>query len=237
GSADDVGQAVGEAGAGGKDARLVVEAVALADGGPDGDSGEVERPVYAVGHPGAVLPAVVAGEAIEREEVRILEVDRAGILVGDGEILARRRCDELEARGEALDAAHEIADQRPANLGRDRADRAAVPALGAAVDGGGGQVRVAGVVEVAAGIAGEQKLLAPAGDRASLPLGGGEGALGVLARGAKDREAVRLELDPAAPEGVGKPPAGVDGGERDRLLAVEVGGAEALEGPAGDRDV
>src|SRR5205085_12576968 len=64
GSADDVGQAVGEAGAGGKDARLVVEAVALADGGPDGDSGEVERPVYAVGHPGAVLPAVVAGEAI-----------------------------------------------------------------------------------------------------------------------------------------------------------------------------
>src|SRR5439155_762334 len=83
GSADDVGKALREAGAHREDAGLAIEAIALADGGLDREAGQVETPVEAIGDTGAILPSVVARKAIEREQVRIFQIDRAGILVGN----------------------------------------------------------------------------------------------------------------------------------------------------------
>src|SRR5688500_1174186 len=93
------------------------------------------------------------------------------------------------------------------------------------------------MVEVAAGKSGQRQLLAERGDGAPVPARAGECPLAVLPLGAKDRKAVRLKLDPAAEPGLGKPPAGIDGWQGDRLLAADVGRSKALKGPAGDGDV
>ena len=71
-------------------------------------------PFEPVGEPRAILPPVVAGEAVEREEIGILEVDGARILVGNVEVGGRRGKHELEARRDPLRPAERPADQRPA---------------------------------------------------------------------------------------------------------------------------
>ena len=93
------------------------------------------------------------------------------------------------------------------------------------------------MIEVAARISGQHHLLAERGDEAAVPLRAGEGALRVLALGADDAEAVRLQLDLPAGDRVGDPPARVDGREDEGLHALDVGQPQALEGPAGDRDI
>jgi len=98
-AADEIGEAPRQAGARRQDRRPAIEAVALADRRAERDAGQIHRPVGAVGDAHAVFPAVVAGESVQREEVRILEVDRTGILVGDVHILGRRRSDEREGAG------------------------------------------------------------------------------------------------------------------------------------------
>ena len=163
---------------------------------------QVDCPVGAIGDADAVLPAVVAGEAVQGEQVRILEVDRAGVLVGDVHILGRRRGDELDSRREALGAAEEAADERPAQVGRDRGDEAAVPAFLAAIDGDRRQQGVVGMIDVAAGKGGQHQLLAERRDAALLPARAGEGALAVLAFGPENGEAVGLELDLAVEPGI-----------------------------------
>jgi hypothetical protein len=46
----------------------------------------IEIPVEAVGYTGAIFPTVIAWEAIEREKVAVLQVDRTSILIRDIEV-------------------------------------------------------------------------------------------------------------------------------------------------------
>ena len=64
---DDVRQPVGEASTVGKQCRLGIQAVTLPDGCSDREAWRFEIPVEAIGDAGAVLPPVVAREAVERE--------------------------------------------------------------------------------------------------------------------------------------------------------------------------
>src|SRR5207237_4163199 len=118
--------------------------------------------------------------------------------------------DDREARGQPLGAAEELADERPSEVRRDRTDEPAGPALLAAIADRLGQQRVAGMIDVAARISGEHQLLAERGDQAAVPARARKGALRVLALGADDAEAVRLQLDHAPRDRIGDPPAGVD---------------------------
>src|SRR5579884_3856290 len=77
GSANDIGNPSGEAGSLREDIRQAAEPVALADVAFDREVLAVERPVDAIGDPRRVLPAVVPGEAVQREQVAVFEVDRA----------------------------------------------------------------------------------------------------------------------------------------------------------------
>ena len=175
----------------------------------------------AVGDPRPVLPPVVAGEAVEREKVAVLQVDRAGILVGDVEIVGRRRQHQLDPRGQPLGTAPQRADQRPAQIRGERADPAELPAVLAAIDSDRGLRRFVGVIGIGAGQGGERQFLAHPGQAAQVPSGAGEGALRVLAVDAEDGEAVGLQLDLAAEQRVVEPEAGVDRrqGERECVPA------------------
>ena len=93
------------------------------------------------------------------------------------------------------------------------------------------------MIDVAAGISRGDQLEPERSDHPPLPVRRGEGALAVLPLGPHDRQAVDLELDPSAENGVCDPPARVDGGQGDRLGSGDVGEPQPLERPAGDRDV
>src|SRR3546814_1903452 len=65
--------------------------------GIDRDARQAQRIIDAVGEPRRILEPIIASEAIEREQVRILEIDGARILVGQIEVGdVRRRNDRSE---------------------------------------------------------------------------------------------------------------------------------------------
>ena len=194
-------------------------------------------PVEAVGDAGAILDPVVTGKAIEREEVRIFEVDRARILVRDGEIADRRAGGELDSGRQHLLAAQKFADERPFHIHRGDRDPARFPARIAAIERGFGECVVARMIDVAAHEAGQRDQLAHAGNAPHIPFGAGEGALGVLPVAAQDGEAVGLQFDLAAQQRIGEAMAIVDRGQGQRHLALIGAEAQGLRRPAGDREI
>src|SRR5207248_2602478 len=80
GSPDDVGYAPGQPGALRENIAQGSETIALADRARDRQVSALERPIEAVGNTRGILPTVVAGEAVEGEQVAVLEVDRPRIL-------------------------------------------------------------------------------------------------------------------------------------------------------------
>ncbi len=155
--------------------------IALADLRVQREMRHVERIFDAVGDARAVLPAIVAGEAVDREQIGVVEIDRARILVGDGEVLGVGRGDDLDARRQRLRAARELADERPAHVDRRGGDRARLPAGLALVDHRRRVGIVRAVVHVAAAERGKGHLLAERRQQPLLPLRADEGALHVLA--------------------------------------------------------
>ena len=107
----------------------------------------------------------------------------------------------------------------------------------AAIEGHDRAGGIVGVVDVAAGIAGERHFLAPVRQPAQVPSRAGEGALRVLALDAQDRQAVRLELDSPAEDRRIEPEARIDRRQGDRDSLLDIVDPQALERPAGDRDV
>ncbi len=93
------------------------------------------------------------------------------------------------------------------------------------------------MIDVAAAVGGQSDLLAPRGEPPEVPSRAGEGALRVLPVDADDRQAVGLQLEPAARPTSFDPEAGVDRWKGDRNLLLPIVGAQALERPAGDRNV
>src|SRR3546814_8683595 len=93
------------------------------------------------------------------------------------------------------------------------------------------------MVDIAPRISGKGQLLAHGRDGPPVPASAGEGALRVLPLRAEDGQAVGLYLDRAVPDGIVEPPACVHRRQDHRLLAGDVGHAEALEGPAGDGNI
>src|SRR3546814_18092906 len=89
------------------------------------------------------------------------------------------------------------------------------------------------MVDIAPRISGKGQLLAHGRDGPPVPASAGEGALRVLPLRAEDGQAVGLYLDRAVPDGIAEPPACVHPPKDHRLLAGDVGHADALEGPAG----
>src|SRR5579859_3883800 len=69
-----------------RNVRRGVEAIALADDRSQREVRQIQRIFEAVGDARAIFPAIIARKAVEREKVRILQIDRACILVGDGEV-------------------------------------------------------------------------------------------------------------------------------------------------------
>ena len=132
----------------------VDEAIALADRAGDREVGPVERPIEPIGYAGGVFPAVVAREAVEREEIAVLEVDRARILIRNIDVWGRRGQHQLHTRLKALDAAKKRADEWPFDVGGKGPDRARVPPVGAAVDRHGRTFGIVRMVDVASGISG-----------------------------------------------------------------------------------
>src|SRR3546814_15297332 len=100
-------------GAVGEQRRLVRQAIALPDHRVDGERRSAVIPFESIGDARAVLEPIVAVEAVDREQIAVLEVKGARILVRDIEILDRRRRDDLDARGQGLRPAHKFADEGP----------------------------------------------------------------------------------------------------------------------------
>ena len=153
--------AVGQPGALGKDARPPGDPVALADGAADRQARPVVGPIDAVSEARAVFPPVVAGEAVEREQVAVLKIDRPRVLVGDRQVRRRRRRHHLQPRSQPLEAAEQGPDQRPLHVGGERGDGPRVPAVGAAIDRHDRLFGVGGVIDVAAPEGGQRQLLPP----------------------------------------------------------------------------
>src|SRR4051794_18897743 len=106
----------------------MAKSVALADRAVDRQILALERPIDPVSDARGILPPVVPGETVEREQVAVLKVDGTRILVGDVHVARRRRQYQLDARDEPLDAARYGPDEGPFDVGRERTDGAAVPA-------------------------------------------------------------------------------------------------------------
>src|SRR5205085_7845478 len=81
--ADEIGKAVGEAGTFRENPGATRDAVALTNRRADGQVRPIERPVESVSYARRIFPAIVAREAAQCEQVAVLEIDRAGILVGN----------------------------------------------------------------------------------------------------------------------------------------------------------
>ena len=93
------------------------------------------------------------------------------------------------------------------------------------------------VINVTAAVGRERQFLAPRRQAPQVPSRAGKGALRVLAFDPQDREAVRLELEPAAGDVV-HAEARVDRrAGQSELSSARLPDAQALERPAGDRDV
>src|SRR3546814_19233766 len=74
--------------------------IALPDDASHREAGHVERPFRAPGDARAVFPTIISGEAVEREQVGILQVDRARILVRDRQVAgAGRQMGRASCRG------------------------------------------------------------------------------------------------------------------------------------------
>src|SRR3954453_497982 len=104
------------------------KSITLANIAIDREIGALQRPVQAIGYARGVFPPVVAGEAVEREQVAVFEIDRAGILIGNVEIGGRRRQHDLDAGGELLLSAQERTDERPLHISRQSTNGPRVPA-------------------------------------------------------------------------------------------------------------
>ena len=96
---DNVRRPPGQAAAIGEQRRTVVEPVALADTGGDGEAGAVESIVDAIGDACPILETVIAGKAVEREKIAVLQFEGAAVFIGNIDIVDGRRGDELDARG------------------------------------------------------------------------------------------------------------------------------------------
>ena len=196
----------------------------------------IERPVDAIGDARRILPPIIAGEAVEREQVAVLEVDRTSILVRDVEVRRRRRQHELNARDQPLHAAKQRADERPLDVrgqSPDRRGRASHPPPDRSARRARGIVRV---IEVAAAISGQGELLAPWREAPQVPLRAGKGALRVLPVDAAGSPgcwpAARACRRRCRPCGSGRR---LPAAQSESLLFVV--GAQALERPAGDGDI
>ena len=192
GPSDDVRYALRQAGAIDEHARILVQPIGLAERGLQIPSRRAQLPVHAICHAGAILDPVVSGKAVEREEVGILQIDRARILVGDREVADRRAGGELDARGQHLIPAEKLAHQRPFHIHRRDCDTACFPSRIAAIERRVGERIVARMVYIAAHQAGQRHQLAHPGHAAQIPASAGEGALRVLPLVAQDGEAVGL---------------------------------------------
>ncbi len=93
------------------------------------------------------------------------------------------------------------------------------------------------MIDIGAAIGREGHLLAQRSIAAQIPAQPRKGALRILPGGAQDREAVELYLETPAQPGIVDALAIIDGGERDRLSSLHVGGAQRLHRPAGDRKI
>src|SRR6185369_10231958 len=78
---------------------------------------------------------------------------------------------------------------------------------------------------------------APRSQATQIPLRTGKRALCVLALDTDDRQAVGLEFDFSAENLVAEPDPGIDRRQRDRDLLLDIVDPQALERPAGDRNV
>ena len=236
GSPDDVGHPIRQTGAVGHHRSLVGQADRLAQRGAQAQPGALEFPVEAVSEAHQVLDPVVAGEAVEREQVRILKIDRAGILVGHGEVADRRRGDDLQPRGQHLGAAERLAHQRPFHVDRAEHDRAALPTRQAGIEAVR-QVVLGRVIDVTARHRSQADFLAPRGQPGHVPLRAGKGALGVLSAGPGDRQRVGLEFDSATQHRGPEAFAPVEHRQRDRHQPLTVGHAHGLGRPASQREI
>ena len=197
----------------------------------------VELPIDPVSHPRAVFDPVVAGEAIEREQIAVLEIDRPGVLVGNGEVADRRAGDDLHPWCQDLRAAEQRAHERPFHIdGADR-DRTALPPWQTAIEGGGSRCILVRMIDIAAQERSESDFLAPWGDTAQVPLRACERPLRILPGRAGERERVDLQLKLAAEQRVVEAVAVVDLGQGDRHQTLLLIGQQHLRVPAGDREI
>src|SRR5205085_7588972 len=137
---------------------------------------------------------VVARKAVKREQVAVLEVDRARVLVGDVHVRGRRGEYKLNSRNDPLDSPEQRPDERPFDVGSEGPDCSTVPTVGSAINGDGRLLGTVGMIEVAATVGGENHLLAPRGKLPQIPAQARERALGILPLDTRDGEAVGLQL-------------------------------------------
>ena len=237
GAPDNVRGAGGQPSAVGQQGRAVGQPVRLANRGVDPPARPVILPIEPQGEPHPVLNPVVTREPVEREQVGIFQIDRAGIFVGHFKVLERGAGDNLKARGKHLRAAHEAADQRPFGVKRQGRQPARLPARIAAIDEGRGQRVLVRMIDIAPRQRGERHVLSPRGNSPQVPLGRGKGALGVLPAAAGDRQRVDLQLHAATKHRIGQAAAIVEHWQGHRDLALGIADPQGLGRPAGQREV
>ena len=207
----------------------------LADGRFHPPAGALQFPIYPPGQPAAIFDPVISGEAVEREEIGILQINRAGVFVGHGKIADFGAGDQLHARFEHLRAAKGFAHKRPFYIQRGGGDAARGKAFGAAIDRGRCRGDIVGVVDIAAGKGRQRHHLAKPGEPPQIPLRACKSALGILPIIAQQCEAVGLKLHLASQHPVGELLAKIDRGQRQRDLALLGVDPERLGRPSGNR--
>ena len=233
GSADDVRPLLVQSGAVRKQAGFVRQAVRLAQGRIDPKTWLVELPVHAVSKPNPVFHPVVSGEAVQGEEVGILKVDGARILIRDGEVADRRAGDQLDARGQHLRAVTEgLTHQRPAHVHRADCDGARLPARIAAIGRSLRRQHIVRMVDVCAAQRGEGQFLPPWRNAAEIELSAAEGALCILPVGTVNTQRIGLQFHARSGQRPVHPASVVDDGQRKRDKALVARLQQQLRGPA-----
>jgi hypothetical protein len=184
-----------------------------------------------------ILDPVVTGKTVEREQVGILEIDRARILVGDGEIANRRTGNKLDPRREHLGAAKRFANERPFHVDRGERDAACGPTLVAAITRRECRERLVGVIDIAAHQPGKGDHLAQRSEPPQVPSCACKGALGILPFGADQVKRVGLKLQSSAQHRIIDKAAIIERGERDRYLSLIGVDPQGLGRPASDAEI
>ena len=200
-------------------------------------AGAAQLPVETIGYAGTIFHPVIPGKTVEREEVGIFQVNRAGIFIRDVDIADGRGGDQLDARREYLLPAKEFANEGPFHINRAQCNTARLPAGVTAIQHRVGQFVLAGMIDIAAHQPGQCDDLTHAGNAPMIPLRASKGALRILPILAQYGEGIGLQTDIPAQQRIIKAISVINCGQGNRNLPLILIQPQRLRSPACQREI